>query len=69
MPIWPPLYVAQPNAKNVLIVNQETMEIVKFLDFGDAKPFSVAIDQNKMLLAVATREGEEEPSQNVKMYE
>lgn len=45
------------------------MEIVKFLDFGDAKPFSVAIDQNKMLLAVATREGEEEPSQNVKMYE
>ena len=55
------LYVAQPAAKKILIVNPATLDIVKTIDVpgsecgGNCHPFGVTIDAKHNLLAIAVQ--------------
>lgn len=55
------LYVAQPVAKKILVVNRDTLDIAKTIDVpgaecgGSCHPFGIAIDAEHKVLAVAAQ--------------
>jgi len=55
------LYVAQPAAKNILILNRETLDIVKTIDVpgsecgGNCHPFGIAINEEHKVMAIAAQ--------------